>query len=262
MKKAKALAALLVSCLAGLAQADTTASIYSNFYGTISGWNPVDDDNDPDNGPYYPEPYIFGYGAYVANLSWPGHTVYDYREEEYGWGVYEDGYGMVASMGVNGGYLNSSISFPSTTTGSAQTWGSGITTYTLLPGTTVTFSGYWGVSWNSEHNDLSGTYFLSLQTWEEPYPTDATPATLLSMEGSFNSLGGDGLYREAEFSFTNNFDVAIQRSFLLGGALSLQAVYIPPAVTPVPEPHTYAMMLAGLAAVGFVGRRRVRAELS
>ena len=33
-------------------------------------------------------------------------------------------------------------------------------------------------------------------------------------------------------------------------------VVIPPSVSPVPEPETYAMFLAGLAAVGFLARRR------
>ncbi|MFM2057203.1 MAG: hypothetical protein RLY71_1588 [Pseudomonadota bacterium] len=30
----------------------------------------------------------------------------------------------------------------------------------------------------------------------------------------------------------------------------------PGSITPVPEPETYAMMLAGLGALGFMGRRR------
>jgi hypothetical protein len=30
-------------------------------------------------------------------------------------------------------------------------------------------------------------------------------------------------------------------------------------VTPIPEPHTYVLMLAGLGAVGFMARRRRQA---
>jgi hypothetical protein len=40
------------------------------------------------------------------------------------------------------------------------------------------------------------------------------------------------------------------------GGLSNVALY---ATQPVPEPETYAMMLAGLAALGFVARRRRQA---
>lgn len=42
----------------------------------------------------------------------------------------------------------------------------------------------------------------------------------------------------------------------LGGACTNQSDYNVVNVTPVPEPETYALMLAGLAAVAFVARRR------
>jgi hypothetical protein len=41
-----------------------------------------------------------------------------------------------------------------------------------------------------------------------------------------------------------------------GGQFDIQMF----AVTPVPEPETYAMLLAGLAVLGFVGRRRAKRE--
>ncbi len=47
--------------------------------------------------------------------------------------------------------------------------------------------------------------------------------------------------------------------FTVGGksaAASVGKYAIAATVTPVPEPETYAMMLAGLAAVGFLARRR------
>ena len=41
----------------------------------------------------------------------------------------------------------------------------------------------------------------------------------------------------------------------IGAGLSHASLYTA-AVTPVPEPETYALMLAGLGAMGFVARRR------
>jgi hypothetical protein len=37
---------------------------------------------------------------------------------------------------------------------------------------------------------------------------------------------------------------------------------LPPPVAEVPEPETYAMMLAGLGMLGFVGRRRRHAAMA
>lgn len=47
-----------------------------------------------------------------------------------------------------------------------------------------------------------------------------------------------------------------------GGAIVAGAMQAspPPALQPIPEPETYAMMLAGLGAVGFLARRRKAAK--
>ena len=42
---------------------------------------------------------------------------------------------------------------------------------------------------------------------------------------------------------------------IFGRALSSADLYIP-ALPPIPEPETYALMLAGLGFIGFIGRRR------
>ena len=40
------------------------------------------------------------------------------------------------------------------------------------------------------------------------------------------------------------------------GSVALTATPIAPPPLPIPEPETYAMMLAGLGALGFLARRR------
>ena len=136
------LAALLLwAAFAGFAQADTGATLYMQFGGTITGWNPVDDDTDPDNGPYYPGPEVNGLGGYAVNLQWPGHNVNGYGEQQYGVPLHEPGYGIVADAAVIGGYSAASLSFPSTATGSARSFGTAVSTWTLLPGVTLTIEG-------------------------------------------------------------------------------------------------------------------------
>ena len=46
-------------------------------------------------------------------------------------------------------------------------------------------------------------------------------------------------------------------SFTSGGTDAFEAANF--SVTPIPEPETYALMLAGLAALGFVSKRRKQA---
>lgn len=88
---------------------------------------------------------------------------------------------------------------------------------------------------NSVSNDNTGSSSFSI--------TNATPA--------FNYLAvhiGGG---ELLFHWSQN----ITAFSLTGSALSNYRAYAGPT-TPVPEPETYAMMIAGLGLVGFVARRR------
>lgn len=48
--------------------------------------------------------------------------------------------------------------------------------------------------------------------------------------------------------------------FGIGANDSAYSWYVPSAVTPVPEPETYGMLLAGLGMLGFVARRRKKKE--
>ena len=64
------------------------------------------------------------------------------------------------------------------------------------------------------------------------------------------------------FVFDDNFAAGSTLTFQLsveglqGTGLSHATIYTGSAVPAIPEPETYALMLAGLAAVGFVARRR------
>ena len=63
------------------------------------------------------------------------------------------------------------------------------------------------------------------------------------------------------FVFDDNFAAGSTLTFALAGdlrgtGLSHATIYAGDVVPGIPEPETYALMLAGLAAVGFVARRR------
>lgn len=245
MKNTKVLAALLLSSLVGVAQAASSAGIFAHFEGSISGWSPVDGDN----GPEYPWPEVDGYGGYGANVDWPGNSFSGFEYFRYGWSSWWEGDDPFwAGISVAGGRLNASLSFPSGAVGTAATFGDGSVTYTVLPGATLTFEGSWGTNWLLEGN-VSGNYSLSLTVSESVYG-EGPSQTLLSSHQSFSSGAVDDAFGQVSFSFTNNTDYAIDKSFVLSGSLYFNAAQ--PPITPVPEPQTYAMMLAGLTTLGKV----------
>jgi hypothetical protein len=242
------LAALLLwAAFSGAAQADTGATLYMQFGGTITGWNPPDDDTAPD----YPEPDVNGVGGYAVGLHWPGHEVNGYREEQYGVALHEPAYGFVAGAAVIGGYAASSISFPGTATGRAQAFGTTLSTWTLLPGVTLTIEGNLAGNASFEDESTRGAYSLSLTSWDHE-----NVETLYALEGTWDTVGYGEFGDEFAFSFTNSTDLPLRRAFSISSFLSLEADPVPPSVTPVPEPQTCALMLAGLAILGLLGRRR------
>jgi hypothetical protein len=249
------LAALLLwAALSAAAQADTGATLYMQYGGSITGWHPPDDDADPDNGPFYPEPQVNGLGGYAVSLQWPGHDVNGYAEAQYGLPLQEPGYGFVAGAAVIGGYAASSLSFPSTATGSAQAFGTAMSTWTLLPGVTLTIEGNLAGSALLEHEGTRGAYGLRLTTWESD-----DVETLYALDGTWDTVGFGEFGDAFAYSFTNGTDRPLSRTFRISSFLSLDAARLPP-VTPVPEPETSVLMLAGLAALGVLGRRRARAR--
>jgi len=251
MTTTKRLAALLLcAASAAPAQADTSAILSLQYGGSIAGWE-AQDDTDPG----YPEPAVNGVGGYDVKLQWPGHTVQGYREEQYGVPLLEPGYGFVAGAAVIGGYSASSIAFPSTASGSARTFGTAVSTWTLLPGVTLTIEGNLAGNAFLEDERTRGVYSLSLTTWES-----GTPETLQALEGTWDTVGYGEFGDEFAYSFTNGTDHPVYRTFSISSFLSLEPDAVPPVVTPVPEPETYALMLAGLAVLGLMCRRRTRVD--
>lgn len=240
----KDLAALFLVGVAGLAQADTGSTLFLQYGVTITGWNPVDDDHDPSNGPFYPEPGVGGFGGYGVDLRWPGHHVSRHAEDQFGVPLFEPGYGYVASDAFIGGYSASSLSFPASSTGSAQTFGTAVSTWAVLPGVTLTLSGNLGSSASFEAGSTSATYDLGLITRQ-----DDSTTTLYDVHGSWTSPGFSEFGDEFSFSFTNRGDAVVYRSFAITSSLSVDAG----AVSPVPEPGNWGLMLAGLATLGLLG---------
>jgi hypothetical protein len=83
-----------------------------------------------------------------------------------------------------------------------------------------------------------------------------TTSVVLNRDDHMNqtiSLSGLGTFNNAVFYFGNSSGSAIGLSEIVDN-INLG----PAAVAAVPEPQTYAMLFAGLAAIGFVVRRRRR----
>lgn len=133
--------------------------------------------------------------------------------------------------------------------------------FTLAAGATVTFQGALVLAVNGSNPAVPASYNLSefygyasgllavdggdLRSSEIGGPTTA------GVIGSYNLTDAGAL----TLSYTNTGDSAIT-TYLDSGV----SVYSASALAPVPEPGTYAMLLAGLVAMGFVAARRKSGE--
>ena len=104
------------------------------------------------------------------------------------------------------------------------------------------------VTLNSTSTTLGDLSFASYALWGAGTDTIA---------GNFDDLlvGGAALGAPGTLSLVAAADGYFYK--VTGSAIAPGAAYsLASAITPVPEPETYAMMLAGLVALGFLARRR------
>lgn len=101
------------------------------------------------------------------------------------------------------------------------------------------------------------TFSLSGLSSVETYLTNVLPST--SLTGSFALYSTTGLVAEGSFSSPITATLAAgDYSYLVFGTSGASTGYysLASTVTPVPEPETYALFLAGLGAIGFLTARR------
>ncbi|MEO7057712.1 MAG: PEP-CTERM sorting domain-containing protein [Caldimonas sp.] len=171
---------------------------------------------------------------------------------------------------------------PPTTAGGTQTTSFQGLTYTASTFNSTTSNGFLGIGsapGTPNFNNL-GSFFLSTSpftTYDGNFdvrvtfsaPAGTSPNTAIFddvITGSVSSTGGGGVYINFDntpksFTFSDgsssgSFTFAVNDLSITAGDRVAVTGTILSSVSPVPEPETYALMLAGLSALGFIGRRR------
>jgi PEP-CTERM motif len=90
----------------------------------------------------------------------------------------------------------------------------------------------------------------------QPSWTDCAGA--LSGDGRFDSAIDDPIYLEADGAPNASIDFTSVGVNIPGGGASQAPMRATSTVAAIPEPHTSLLMLAGLAAIGFMAMRRRR----
>jgi len=121
-----------------------------------------------------------------------------------------------------------------------------------LVGSVRLASGSWGVDhiyYSPSNTELGGVTFDFMEGWGNP-----------STSGGSLLQSNERVVWETSFASPTSFVAPpfALKVFGLGDSGSGHAWYVP--ASPVPEPETYAMLLAGLGMLGFAARRRKQKE--
>ena len=111
---------------------------------------------------------------------------------------------------------------------------------TVDVGDASSFSFLWG----------SPDTFNAIDVYSDGYGVATYTGTQLGLAYGFSANGNNG--NTGLFTITGNNGATIDHVVFRSNGVAFEVA----VAAPVPEPETYAMMLAGLAAMGFVARRR------